>query len=145
MGAATAVAAGATVGVVIGYSTHKAKPAPPPEPPQELVNAIAHEVGLIALIDSVTAPSANVAPLLAQARADHVEHERVLRGLLPYGTAPVVIPSASTAPTTVQIVRSAEKRAAQAAAEAAAKSDGSTAVLLACISACEDSHAELLA
>jgi hypothetical protein len=144
LGSGFAVAAGATIGVVIGSAVHKSEASAPPAPPQTLVDAIAHEVTLIALIDAVANPSADLKRSLDQARADHVEHERVLRGMLPYGTSPVTITSPTMAPATVAAVRSAETRAAQVAAKSAAGATGSTAALLACISACEASHAELL-
>jgi hypothetical protein len=111
---------------------------------RDLADAVAQEVSLIAIIDAVTDASPANAALLKQLRADHAEHERVLRSLIPAGSAPLRLPAVSMAPATVSIVRSTEQRASQVAAAAAGSSEGATAVLLACIAACEASHAELL-
>lgn len=144
-GAAAVVGAGIGVGLGVDRGDARAPAAPAPKPVRkELVDAIAQEVSLIAVIDAVSGASPTQLAVLKQLRADHAEHERVLRALIPAGSAALPTPTISMAPSSVAIVRSTESRASQVAASAAANAGGTTAVLLACIAACEATHAELL-
>lgn len=142
VGASAAVVVGAGAGVAAGFAWAKPQPAPPPPVPAALVAAIAAEAVLLAVIDSIADPSQ--ARLLAAVRADHVAHEAALRALVPQGSAPYEVPKPTSAVTTFGGLAARERTAATQAARRAAAADGTLAVLLASISACEAGHAELL-
>jgi hypothetical protein len=128
-----------------------------PAPPAALLAALNAEDALIAGIDAAD-PGAATRQLLAQLRADHVAHRRVLAGLIgaavgrsypptPPATAqstPTAPTSARPAPRTRTELRTAEQHAARAGATRAARLHGTQAALLASIAACETSHADLL-
>jgi hypothetical protein len=117
--------------------------------PAVLLGAVEAEDRLIAAIDSV-----GDAKALAHLRADHVAHREALLGAAQAagGTATGVpssgVGSSSRTPSpallTLTQLGNAESAAALAAAAAASKLTGADAALLASISACEASHAELL-
>jgi hypothetical protein len=138
-----------------------------PAPPPELVAAAASESGLLSAIDGALAHDPSLRTLLAGVRADHVAHQAVLRAALgayasaaSASTAANTSPSASLAPTqpvpapqpapkpptqlTRTQLRALELKAAAAASRYARALSGPDAAVLASISACEASHAELL-
>ncbi len=150
-GAAVVVAAGAGAGAAA--LAPRDEPPPPPVPPADLVAALAAEQALLAGLDAAVARDASLTSLAGALRADHVAHAQALRALLPApSTAPSIPPSnprpaATPAAGTLDRagLRSAEQLAAGQAAARAARLDGTAAVLLASIAACEAGHAELLA
>ena len=109
--------------------------------PAALLTALQAESHLIASIDAMGAPVS-----LAHVRADHVQHRQAIAAAIAQTAgAPVATPSAApAAPITVAQLLTAEQAAAAAAARAASQLVGAHAALLASISACEASHAELL-
>lgn len=146
-GAAVVLAAGGGVGAGLVLGRHDAAEAEPA--PDALVAAVEAERALIADLDATTGGEPAVRQVIAQARADHAAHLRVLRALLADYRQPVATASSSPAPrgrprTAVDLRRS-EQRASSIAARHAMTLDGPTAALLASIAACEATHAELLA
>jgi hypothetical protein len=156
---AVLVSAGALVlagagGVAAGTRAPLHHPAAP-APPAALVAALAAEDALIGGIDAA-APDPATRQLLAQLRADHVAHRRVLTGLIGAATGRSYSPTPSApgprttsgaprpAPRGRAELRAAEQRAAREGAARAAGLRGAPAALLASIAACETSHAELL-
>lgn len=118
--------------------------------PTVLTTALAAEDSLIATIDAMGAPAE-----LAHLRADHVQHRAAVFAALQQaaGTPSPSVPRPSGAPSgasshgakpTLAELGAAEQAASLAAAVAAEGLDGADAALLASISACEASHAELL-
>ncbi|MDR1999211.1 MAG: hypothetical protein LBQ06_04625 [Frankiaceae bacterium] len=138
---ATALAAGAGGGVAVGFTWHRPAAPKPPEPDPVLVSvlraAVAGELARAAAAQSIPG---TLGQLVA---ANHAEHERVLRSLLPASALADVVPAAVDS-SSLAAVRAAESAASTAAAQDAARLDGAAAVLLAAISACEAAHAELL-
>ncbi|MGI8678523.1 MAG: hypothetical protein ACR2LX_07545 [Jatrophihabitans sp.] len=124
-----------------------ASPALPATPPAALVAAVDAERVLIADLDATTGGAAAVRRVITQARANHAAHLQTLHALLGQFDRPSASASAPAAlkgtPLTADALRAAERRASAAAARHAAQLDGRTAVLLASISACEATHAEL--
>jgi hypothetical protein len=122
------------------------KPAPPPVAPPELLAAAAAERRLIADLDATTGGTPAVRRVIVSARADHAAHLAALTRLLAgYRRTAATRPGAVRGtPRTRAELRAAEERAAAAAAAHAATLPGGLAALLASISACEASHAELL-
>jgi hypothetical protein len=122
-----------------------------PSPPASLKAALDAEETLIAGIDAARtagAPDAATRQLLAQVRADHVEHRRVHSAMIgaAIGASYAPTPSArppGTAPDR-KALRRAEQQAARDGASRAAGMRGERAARLASIAACETSHAVLL-
>lgn len=140
--AGTAAAVGAGAGVASGFAWTKPEPIPPPPVPADLVAAIAAETVLIAAIDSISDPAR--VRLFTAIRADHVAHAAALQALVPAGSTPYEIPKPAAGAGTIGELLSRERSAAGQAARRAAAADGTLAVLLASISACEAGHVELL-
>jgi hypothetical protein len=125
-----------------------------PAPPAALAVALAAEDALIAGIDAA-APEAATRQVLAQLRADHIAHQRVLTGMIGAATGHSYPPSPPAtgsralaprpAPRDRAALHAAEQQAARDGAARAARLRGTQAALLASIAACETSHAELLA
>ncbi|MCW2494796.1 hypothetical protein [Jatrophihabitans sp.] len=141
--------AGATVAMLRPLSRHRATPK---QPPAALTAAAAVEAVLLRDLDRAIAAAPANGTVLRQLRADHAAHlaglTAAIRVAVFDGTTPA--PSASSTPplaplrSTAQL-RAAETAAARAAAAGALTLTGDDAALLASISACEASHAELLA
>jgi hypothetical protein len=147
----TAVIAGAGAGVGLEFSRHEPRPraaTPPPAPPAELVDALAAERDLIAVLDASIPTEPQLRERLTRIRADHAAHERALAAAVRQVSGPSAAPSASGTPAAAAIgaaaLAGAERGASQTAAERAARLNGRDAVLLAAIAACEAAHAELL-
>jgi hypothetical protein len=146
-GAAVLVAAGGGVGADFLLHDRKADQ-PPPAPPDALIAAVDVERALIADLAATTGGSPPVRQVINQARADHAAHLRALRALLrDYRTpsAATSTPAPRGAPRTAAQLRAAEQRASATASRRAAALDGTMAALFASISACEATHAALLA
>ncbi|MCU1669098.1 MAG: hypothetical protein JWP40_2025 [Blastococcus sp.] len=141
-----AVLAAGGGGVAIGALQHLHTAELPPAP-AELVAALAAERSLIASIDATTGGSPSVRAALVHVRADHAAHQDALRAALatyrPAASASASLPPAAA--LHLAELRAAEAQASTRAAARAAAITGRTAALLASISACEASHAELLA
>jgi hypothetical protein len=117
-----------------------------PAPPADLVAALSAEADLIAAVDAAIAADGSLRTELTGVRSDHVAHQLVLRAALAdYAPAPVPSPSSplATAPTRAAL-RTGEARAAADAAARASRLTGRVAAVLASVSACEATHAELL-
>jgi hypothetical protein len=158
-GAALIVGGAAGVAFQISGSAIDGTPVQP-APPPELVAAAASESALLSAIDGALAHDPSLRSLLAGVRADHVAHQAVLRAALGayartagVSTAANASPSASLAPTMptptpTQLsrnqLRALELKAAATASRHARALSGPDAAVLASISACEASHAELL-
>jgi hypothetical protein len=142
-GAAVLLGAGAGVlGEVLGED----EPAGPAAPPEPLVAAIAAERALLADLAATTGGDRAVRRAIEQIRADHEKHLAALRKVLA-GVTQSPAPRATAAqgqPRTRRQLSDAERAAAGLAAQHAAALDGPSAALLASISACEATHAELL-
>lgn len=123
----------------------------PPDPPRQLHDALRAEDQLIAGLDAALRARAAEDELLAQLRADHVEHRRAIEGAIgaitrwpaPSTSATTPAPERARAPARSALLR-AEQEAARTAAARAAHLRGAPATLLAAVAACEASHAELL-
>lgn len=142
-GAAVLLGGGAGVGIEYGIRSGRTLPAAPPE----LVVAAETERSLIASLDATTGGVPDVRKVITAARADHAAHLAALEALLArYRRPPSATPSArpSAAARTKAQLRTAEQAAATAAASRASALSGAHAALLASISACEATHAELL-
>lgn len=143
-GAAVLAAAGG-----VGAALLRKEPAPDPDPaPAPLLAAIAAERALLADLDATTGGTPQVRRLLVQVRADHSAHLQALRSLAAAHDLPGAASSSTQAapgtPRSAAQLRAAENRAAATAAGHAAALEDRAATLLASISACEASHAELL-
>lgn len=142
--AAIVAAGGGGAAAALLHSRPAQTPELAPQTPTLLLAAVAAEEDLIAAIDA-----AGNAAALAHLRADHVAHREALLGavrLARRGSASPT-PTSSSAPVprlTLTQLGEAEAAAATAAAATASKLLGADAALLASISACEASHAELL-
>src|SRR4051812_39744070 len=139
-----AVVAGAGAGVGAESLRDDSPPLPPP-PPAVLVQAAAAERALIADLTATTGGAPDVRLVIEQARADHQAHLAALDGLLAAYRKPsaTASPPAGTPRSQAQL-RAAEVSAAAAAARRATGLTGARAALLASISACESTHAQLL-
>jgi hypothetical protein len=146
LGAAGIVVAGGA-GAGIAALRHHPKPATPPVPPAALVAALEAERSLVARVAVVSAAVPAQRTLLAQLISDHHAHEQALVAALNDfpGAAQSVVPNAPTGPATVAALAQAESQAAGQGASRARQLRGTTAALLASISACESAHAALLA
>ena len=151
-GVAAVVGAGAGVGV--GFLQPESAPKPNPAP-AELTDALAAERELLTLAAVALGRDPSLRADVAALRSDHTAHLRALQSAIAsYDTSPTpssttassTTPTPSSAPTSPvrAQLRAAERAAATAAAARAERLTGSTAVLLASISACESTHAELL-
>lgn len=143
LGAGVVVAAGGVGAAVGGLSPRRHRPDPPAPAPQ-LSQALAREYSLIADLDAALPTR----PQLRNVRDDHAAHAEALRAAIARYPAPAPSPSSTGPPAvarpTAQL-RASELAAAKAAAAESAALTGSDAALLASISACEATHAELLA
>ena len=123
---------------------------PPPPAPRALLAAISAERVLIADLTATTGGTPPVRRIIVRAHADHAAHLAALVqlreafGPSPGSRSPSPSPSLRGTPRTLAQLRAAEAQASAAAARHAAQLDGGLAALLASISACEASHAELL-
>jgi hypothetical protein len=166
LASAAALVVGGAAGVAFQISGSAIDGTPvQPAPPPELVAAAASESALLSAIDGALAHDPSLRSLLAGVRADHVAHQAVLRAALdayastPAASAPAAStpaastpanasPSASPAPPQPQLsrpqLRALELQAAATASRYARALSGPDAAVLASISACEASHAELL-
>lgn len=141
-GLAVLAGGGAGVGAAFlrRHRTHR-----PPAPPAVLVALAETERRLIADLDATTGGSAEVRVVIEQATANHRDHLSAIEGLLAqYRSAAAKASRSPGRPRTKAELRSAESAAAAAAAGWAVRQGPSLAGLLASISACESSHAELL-
>ena len=141
-----AILAGGGAGVGAAFLRHHPKHRPPPPPPPtDLVAAAAAERRLIADLVATTGGSPDVRVVIAQATVNHRAHLAALEALLRQYRAPVARPTRLRgSPRTKAQLRAAEHSAAIAAAGRAAHQGIALAGLLASISACEATHAELL-
>jgi hypothetical protein len=152
----TAVVAGAGAGVGMEFSRHEPRrraATPAPSPPAELVDALAAERDLIAVLDASIPTEPQLRARLTRIRDDHTAHERALAAAVRQVSGPSAAPSAGPSASSgtpagaaagaAELAR-AERGAAQTAAARAARLAGRDAVLLASIAACEAAHAELL-
>jgi hypothetical protein len=159
-GAALVVGGATGVAFQISGSAIDGTPVQAAAPP-ELVAAAASESRLLSAIDGALAHDPPLRSLLAGVRADHVAHQAVLRAALArYASTPAnASPSATIAPPQPEPqpqpgpqphlsrvrVRALELQAAATASRYARALSGPDSAVLASISACEASHAELLA
>jgi len=140
-----AIVAGGGAGVGAAFLRHRPGHRPPPPPPTDLVAAAEAERRLIADLVATTGGSPDVRVVIAQATANHRAHLAALEALLRQYRAPVARPTRLRgSPRTKAQLRAAEHSAAIAAAGRAAHQGIALAGLLASISACEATHAELL-
>jgi hypothetical protein len=150
VGGGLSIAAATGCGIAAAASWPRSTPTPPPgTPPAQLVTALAAEHELIATLDASAPRLPQLAVLIAQIRANHAEHATALAAALQEATGAGGTPSAaptSSAPRALDAagLRAAEQQAATAAAVRAAALAGRDATVLACIAACEATHAELL-
>lgn len=136
--ASVATVVAGSAGVIVGVRRPLPRHVPEPVPTAAWIReAAAREQVLLAAVDATAGD-----PVLSAVRADHVEHLRTLEAM-EHGAAH---PSSSgpSARLAVVDVRRAELDAASAGAAMSAQLTGADAALLASISACEASHAELL-
>jgi hypothetical protein len=136
------------MGAAIGALRPQRRAAVSPQAPVELREALAREESLIAGLDAALRGAPGEAASLRAARADHAAHAAALRSTVaayptPSGSdasppPPVTVPSSAR-------LRTAEIAAAHAAAAESGALSGAAAALLASISACEATHADLLA
>ena len=140
---------GAGGGVTAGMLVNRSPDEVDVPNPQTLLAAAEAERTLIAGIDAALAAQSSLRPVLRQVRADHAAHLAALSAAVAVATGNA---SPSGSPTRVRpptapgrdLLRSAETAAAGAAAKRALTLTGRDAALLASISACEATHAELL-
>jgi hypothetical protein len=151
VGGGVAVLAGAGGGVGAAFAQSKPRPPVPPPPPADLLAALAAERTLIASVAAALSARPASRAVLAQIHADHEAHARALEAAIAPTTvrpdpAASPLPSSSPPPPVpgTAALRAAETAAAHTAASRAAASTGRNATLLASISACEATHAELL-
>jgi hypothetical protein len=145
-GGAVLVGAGGGVAAEFAHTGSAARLA---RPPAALIAAADAERSLIGDLDATTGGSAAVRSVVEQVRADHAAHLAAITDLLTKYRTPAASPSTPSVPVhgtprTLAQLRSAEQRASASAAARASALDAATATLLACISACEATHAELL-
>lgn len=143
--AAVLLGGGAGVAAEFVHTRHPAAPPSPPGPPAALSAAAVAERRLIADLDATTGGTPAVRQIIVAARADHADHLAALEDLLATYPAPGPAPDRLPGkPRTRAQLRTAEQRASSAAARHAEALDGARAALLASISACEATHAELM-
>jgi|KBSSwiStaDraftv2_1062776.scaffolds.fasta_scaffold05817_1 hypothetical protein len=143
IGSGAAVLVGAGGGVAAGFAWHRPEQEKPPAPDPAFVAAVKAAVAAEMARGAAAAAVTPQTAALQLVAANHAEHERVLRALVPADLL-ADVPVPSSAPRSLEQVRGAEAVAAKNASAAAAKLTGRAAVLLASISACEAAHAELL-
>ncbi|MEP6599583.1 MAG: hypothetical protein ABJB98_09085 [Actinomycetota bacterium] len=126
-------------GVLAGarHPLHRRLPKPVAGPAW-LLDAADRERALLASVDA--AGETNF--LLATIRSDHADHLSTLDAMMAAAPRPTAIATGTAAAR--PDVRQAELDAAAAGANASLELSGAEAALLASISACEASHAELL-
>jgi hypothetical protein len=140
---------GAGAGVAVGLLRHRTADQAEVPDPQTLLAAARAERELMGSLDAELAGQSSPRPLLRQVRADHAAHLAALTAAVAAanGGAPSGSPTAPPPPSTApgrDALRQAEVAAAGAAARRALVVTGRDAALLASISACEATHAELL-
>ncbi|MDP9093709.1 MAG: hypothetical protein M3N95_12445 [Actinomycetota bacterium] len=161
-GAALVLGGAAGAAFQVAGSAIDGTPVQPAAPP-ELLAALASESSLISAIDGATSHDPSLRSLLTGVRADHIAHQAVLRAALAAYASPSANPTprnpvplnptqtssgqASPGPGGLgrTQLRSLEQRASAAVSGYARAVFGPDASVLASISACEASHAELLA
>ncbi|WP_375499933.1 ferritin-like domain-containing protein [uncultured Jatrophihabitans sp.] len=144
-GAAAVVAGGAGVG--IGFLQPESKPPLKPAP-HALADALAAERELLAWAAAAIRRDPSLQAAAAELTSNHAAHLRALQAALsPYDTArptPTPTPTFTATSSARTQLRALERAAAASAATRAGLLTGPTATLLASISACESTHAELL-
>ncbi len=143
-------AAGAALGLVRPIRHHRAAVV---EPPAGLSSALAREHDLMAALRTAMQHDPALKARLGQVYDDHSAHAIALKSAVNAFSAdapasPTSSPPSSLTPATsasLQQLRAAELTAARLAAAESATLAGANAALLASISACESTHAELLA
>ena len=141
---------GAGGGVAVGLLVDRSPEDVDVPSPRTLVAAASAERVLLAQVDAALANDAALGPLLRQVRADHVAHLAAITAAmtLAIGGAPPSTTSTTPAPLPAAFghveLRAAEAAAGSAAAQRALSLSGDNAAMLASISACEATHAELL-
>jgi len=120
----------------------------PPQPTAWIVAAIAREQTLVDSLTTAIAANAGLDARLRPALDDHAAHLTALRALpgapVPSPASAASSPAAPSPAPSITALAAAETAAAQTAAGESARQNGSAAVLLASISACESTHAQWL-
>jgi hypothetical protein len=156
LGAGLAVL-GAGGGVAVGLLVDRTPDHVTVPRPRTLLAAAAAERTLLAQVDAALAGDASLRTVLRQVRADHAAHLAALTAAVELATGAAASSGAASgsgsagarvprpAPSSRDQLRAAEAAAASAGAQRALALTGRDAALLASISACEATHAELLA
>jgi hypothetical protein len=145
LGAAAAVIAGATGGVIVAVLQPDPVGGRPEGAPAWLRSAVEREGALLALLESTGRRNSALVPQLAPLRADHTAHLQALQAVAArYAAASAVAAPSATAAPGLGAVRAAEARAGEQAADAALLATGTDAALFASIAACEATHVEIL-
>jgi hypothetical protein len=147
LGAGAVVAAGGIGTLVAAVQPRHQGATSRVEPPPTLTGALAREDALVAGLDATLHGDSALGARLLPLRDDHSAHAAALRSALAAYPTASPSPSPSAAPTapTLTALRAAELAAARSAAEDSLALRGADAALLASISACEATHAEMLA
>jgi hypothetical protein len=150
LGAGAVLAAGGAGAGIAGLRPERRRPAAHPDASAALRSALAREESLRSGLDAALRRGSERAVELRAARDDHAVHATALRSAISAypapsaSTTPLAAPPSSVTPTIAQL-RAAEVAAAGSAAAESTSVAGADAALLASISACEATHAELFA
>ena len=148
LGAGAVLLAGGVGAGIAGIQPRRERAVHVTGAPEELPGALARELSLVANLEAALRHDPSRAVELRAARDDHAAHATALRSAI----STYVPPSASSAPPasvppaapTIAQLWAAELAAARSAAAESGALAGAHAALLASISACEATHAELL-
>jgi len=150
LGAGVVLAAGGVGAGIAGISSVRRPAAAATEVPTQLHGALAREQALVAGLETALRRNTGAIPAVAlrAARDDHAAHAAALSSAISAHPGPssssTPPPSPPAAAPTIAQLRAAELAAAGAAAAESSALAGPDAALLASISACEATHAELL-
>lgn len=148
LGAGVVLVAGGVGAGIAGIQPRRERAAHVTGAPTELAGALARELSLVANLEATLRHDPSRAVELRAARDDHAAHATALRSAISAYPTPSMssTPPASgppAAPTIAQL-HAAELAAARSAAAESSALTGADAALLASISACEATHAELI-